>query len=525
MSEQPPHDPTAPYGAPAPLPAPPAPPVPTAPPWGQTILPATDVIGAAPSRRPTRSGLVIGAIATVVAVTAGAGAYAAMQLRGGGRQPEALAPATSFAFAKLDLDPAAGQKLAVRELMTKFPDAPQGELEEVFDEFLRTALQDSDDVDYDRDIDPWLGDRIGIAGFAGPDGEPSVLGIIQSKDDDAARPALERLSAAADSESAYLLRDGYVLVAQDQTALDLATSELSDGALADSGEYGADVGALSSDQILTAWIDTERAFDAMATTLGDDADEIPDEVRERLKGRLALGVHAAADFVEVEGVSVGGSTDGLDGGFPTLLAGLPETTVAAISATGVGDQVDTALDTLGAYPMLPSREELAREVYSAIGLDLEADLLPLLGDEIAMVLGEVPDLSGEEVPDLALMSLVDDPARAAKVTVKIQDLAGQHGLPVHSAVVGRTFFVASDAKYVRTLSGDGAKLADTRRFRRAVGELGDDVAFVAYADLARLLTLAQDSDGYQNLRALSAVGIRVDVSEGRGHLRLRVVVE
>jgi hypothetical protein len=37
-------------------------------------------------------------------------------LSGGGAQPDAFVPSSAFAFAKVDLDPAAGQKLAARRL-------------------------------------------------------------------------------------------------------------------------------------------------------------------------------------------------------------------------------------------------------------------------------------------------------------------------------------------------------------------------------------------------------------------------
>ncbi|HVE97829.1 MAG TPA: DUF3352 domain-containing protein [Mycobacteriales bacterium] len=481
----------------------------------------------APADRPSRSrsGLVIGAIATAVAVTAGVGAYAAMQLRGGGRQPETVAPATAFAFAKVDLDPSARQKLVVRELMRKFPDAPQGELDEVFDEFLRTALQGDDDVDFDRDVDPWLGDRIGVAGFTGPSGRPSVLGIIRSKDDGAAVPALQRLAAADDSAAAYLLRDGYVLVGPDQASLDFAVAGIADGTLADHDEYADDVAALDGDQIVTAWADLTKAYEAAAEDLGADPEDVPEILADRLTGRFALGVHAERDYIEMEGVTTGVDTGSLTGSPATLLADLPGSTVAAVSAVDVGRQLEESLDAFGAFPGLPTRADLTASVQESFGLDLSADLLPLLGDQTVLSLGDVPDFESDEAPDVALLSLVADPARAGKVASKIQDLATQQGAPLRARVVGNTFLVATGDSYLDALSAGGSRLAERPRFRRAVGDLDDEVAFVAYADLRELLTLAKDSDRYDDLRAIAAVGVRAGVRDGRGYLRVRVVVE
>lgn len=500
---------------------------PSVPAWGLTILPTDEVGNGSSADRPrnARRGLLIGAVATVVAVTAGVGAYAAMQLRGGGRQPESLAPASAFAFAKVDLDPTAGQKLAVRELATKFPSAPQGEIEEIFDGFLRKALQDDDDVDFDRDINPWLGDRIGIAGFAGAGGSPSVLGIIRSKDDDKARPALARLAASADAGAAYLLRDGYVLVGPEQRSLDLAVAALEDGSLGDTDRFADDVDALSGDQIITAWADVKRSYEIAETALPPDASPLPMRLRDRLRGRVVIGVHAARDFIEIEGLTIDGDMESLAGAPATLLGELPASTVAAVSAAGVRKQVDEALDAFGAFPELPSRAELAEQATATLGLDLEEDLLPLFGQQLVLALGEVPDLQSGGLPDLGLLSLVTDPARAGKSASRIQEIAVREGTSMRARVVGNTFYLTSDDDYLKTLTKDGPKLADSPRFRRAVGDLDDDVAFVAYVDLRELLTLMKGEEGYDDVRALASVGMRAGLRDGNGYVRLRVVVE
>ena len=60
------------------------------------------------------------AVAVVAAVTLG-GTAVVSALGGGGAQPEDVLPANAIAFAKLDLNPSAGQKLAVFQLASKFP--------------------------------------------------------------------------------------------------------------------------------------------------------------------------------------------------------------------------------------------------------------------------------------------------------------------------------------------------------------------------------------------------------------------
>src|SRR6185503_3279771 len=60
------------------------------------------------------------AVATVLAVTAAGAAFHSV-VDGGGPQPEDVLPANAVAFVKLDLNPSAGQKLAVYQLASRFP--------------------------------------------------------------------------------------------------------------------------------------------------------------------------------------------------------------------------------------------------------------------------------------------------------------------------------------------------------------------------------------------------------------------
>lgn len=87
---------------------------------------------------------------------------------------------SALAFAKIDLDPAAGQKLAIYQLAKRFPSTGEKvkDQDSVKDELL-AALFDREGVDYDRDIAPWIGDRVGIAAVPGAGGEPEPLAALR----------------------------------------------------------------------------------------------------------------------------------------------------------------------------------------------------------------------------------------------------------------------------------------------------------------------------------------------------------
>src|SRR4051794_13610551 len=119
--------------------------------------------------RPLRRGpgwlgnaLLISLVLAVVIVSGGA-LVAYRTLSGGGPQPEKWAPASTFAFAKLDLDPSAGEKIAAYKFARKFPSDVTDKLnsaDELKDRLIRSALRNTEPrIDYDKDVKPWLGDR------------------------------------------------------------------------------------------------------------------------------------------------------------------------------------------------------------------------------------------------------------------------------------------------------------------------------------------------------------------------------
>ncbi len=102
-----------------------------------------------PAGRPAwkRPAIVGGGVAAAVLI--GAGAFAFVQLSGGGPQPHDVLPDTAVAYARIDLDPSAGQKVAALRLIRKFPDLarelgiknPEQDVRRLI---VEEALQDSD---------------------------------------------------------------------------------------------------------------------------------------------------------------------------------------------------------------------------------------------------------------------------------------------------------------------------------------------------------------------------------------------
>jgi hypothetical protein len=215
----------------------------------------------------------VAAIAVVLAaVVVGAGADVAYRaLSGGGPQPDKYAPASSFAFAKVDLDPSAGEKVAAYRFARRFPNDVTKHAknsDDLRDHLLKLVFQDSSDpkIDYDKDIKPWLGSRVGVAGFLDHSGDPQALGIIATTDTKKARTSLERVRRASiGSAFAYDVKSDYALIADGQAVLNDAEAALAKGSLAKTAHYRADTQRLGGGQLVTAWAD----LDAVAKISSD----------------------------------------------------------------------------------------------------------------------------------------------------------------------------------------------------------------------------------------------------------------
>src|SRR3954466_7209380 len=107
-----------------------------------------------------RSGARATALTTAVSlVLVGGVVTAAVRGTGHGGSAEALAPASTFAFAQVDLSLADGQSGALSSFLGHFPDSPTHKGKgSIRDRVLRAMLRDSSDphVDYDKDVKPWL---------------------------------------------------------------------------------------------------------------------------------------------------------------------------------------------------------------------------------------------------------------------------------------------------------------------------------------------------------------------------------
>lgn len=120
----------------------------------------------APVKRKSKTPMVVAAV-LALALVAGGGFLAWSLLRGAAPAAAKGLPKDSLAVVEVNLNPSAGDKLAVKDLAAKFP-ALADKVNAAGDDY-KAALYNStiaalspDAPDYEADVKPWLGDSIAV---------------------------------------------------------------------------------------------------------------------------------------------------------------------------------------------------------------------------------------------------------------------------------------------------------------------------------------------------------------------------
>jgi hypothetical protein len=348
-----------------------------------------------PPPRRRRTGLIAG-IATVVVLALGAGGLAAWSaFNGGGAQPESVLPATTVAFAKVDLDPSAGQKVELFKLLQKFPENAQlAGTDKDFGQWLVRRLVESGSgtsgIDFGRDIQPWLGKRFAVAGVPGPSAKEPIDGVVvlQETDQKAATAALEKIKhAKGAAKLGYAFANGYVVISPDSsTAAQAAVKAAQAASLGDAATYKADVASLASDQVVTAWANAGAVGrlikQQMGTASGLPAASVGPLIDATYKGRWVLGLHVVSGIVEMQVDTLGGTPSPAT---PPIahLNDVAADSWAVVASSGVDQRVDSMWKQLSA---IPTYQSSVRQVEDQLGLSLPGDLKTLLGSELEVSL-------------------------------------------------------------------------------------------------------------------------------------------
>ena len=506
---------------------------------------STDVLASQPEEPTKRApwGLV-GAAGVLVLALVGGVTYAVGALSGGGSQPADALPSGAFAAVTLDLDPSAAQKLDGFRFLRKFPALRDkvpatGDLREVmFDAVADDAGWGS--VDYDSEVAPWLGKRIGVALYAPAPGntdggpQPTVAVALQVSDQDAAEAGLDRLAVASARKGAprpgWAFSGDYAVLAETQAIADRMVREADSASLASDPHFAADVAA-AEDGILMAWADMGAAGKALGadSLLGGPAPGLLGGAAGASGRSTLVARFDGPDVFEVVGRATGTTTAGWASHPVSGLADLPASSVLVLGLADGNSLVPKAYDS-----MRESFGKQGQTLDDAVA-SLEHDYGIRVPDDIAVLFGDnlVVALDGTKSGEVQLGARVStDVPKAQAVLDKVEAaLRAQGGdFPVVRREAGNDLVIASTDRQADRLAASGT-LGQVPAFQRALPDLGDaDVA--VWVDPAGLVTSVFGGEGSgpvdPNLEPIDGIGVTVssgkgDGAEGTATYRFRLV--
>ncbi|WP_350277011.1 DUF3352 domain-containing protein [Kribbella sp. HUAS MG21] len=468
---------------------------------------------------------IVAALAMVL-VVAGGGIFAYGKLGGGGKQPSDVLPGTAIGYARVDLNPSAGQKVNAVRFLMKFPSVKEnlgltGEQDDLrqklFEQIKKSAGDDLADVDFEKDVKPWLGDRAGFAALPPADGkdEPIAVVAVQVKDEDAANKGMDKLLANEDEKPGRAFSNGYMILSEDQATVDSAVAAAKDNPLTKNAKFSADMDKLGEQGFVSGWADAK----ALASISGKVA-----------SGQLAgLGDATAAvalrfdpSYVELKGIAHGdksvkvNSADAAD-----LVTKLPNSTAGAVAISGGETLIDTAwqqVQKAGGENFQPMLERIAQET----GLKLPDDLKTLAGKNLAAAIDKETD-SG---PQIAIR-MQTDPAKAEEVVGKLTTILRQRSsgnIPIKTVKNDDSLVVATSEEYGKQVL-QGGNLGETGNFKQALPDIKGAV-MIGYVDFEAAGALSNRFSENKDLSALRSAGVVArSTGDGEAEYTLRVVTK
>jgi hypothetical protein len=504
-----------------------------------------------PARRRTRRNVVIGGAVVGGLALAGAATWGVLAYFDAGPDAAGALPASNtLAFASVNLDPSYEQKIEAFNTLKKFPglkdklnfDSTDDVRKNLFEEIQKSG--DCTGVDYGKDIQPWLGDRMALAVVDAGEPNPSPVAVVQVSDQDKAKSGLEKLAACDTSgETAFAFEDGWAVVAPEQKIADKVVADAKGGSLADDADYKKWIGEAGDTGIVTMYSAPE-AGQAILDVIQKEMSASPFGARQEIpqvtKGQLAdfkgaagtVRFHDGALELELAGDFNPKST-GLDLSTTAgddVVSTLPDDTAFAMGLSLPHGFFDYLLKSM-APSMAPGAtpEELTQQFEQATGLTFPDDLEALTGDSLALTVSSHLDLekvvsSGDASGVEVAVKVKGDAAKANAALDKLRARMGSASSVLASKDKDGFFAIGPDASYLDTVLADG-NLGASKAFQDVVPHAANasSVFFLNFdAGDNWLVKVLKDAgapaDVTDNVEPLSAVGIASwmdgDVSHG-----------
>jgi len=333
----------------------------------------------------------------------------------GGEEPASAVPRDAAVYFEATVRPEGALRedaLAAAGKVLRTPD-PQARI----DELVAQVLADSDGptLDYERDVKPWLGEKVGFWLATGSEGqEPGGVAILAATDTEAAQAAIDRaaegsdqpfaerpyegvdLQVNEDGDAAGVVEDFAVLGSEAEVKRTIDTLE-GEGLESDE-RYTDSLAGLEDERLAHFYFDTKALIDQALRQDPEAAEQIRqfrDVIPIDRLGPVAGAFTADGDRLAVDSVTSAEAGElfsrygALTGtGSTPLLGELPGDAWLALGSPKLGETAKQLYQQLaGAF----GGAAIAEQLRSQLGIDLEQDVFSWIGDVAFFARGTSPD--------------------------------------------------------------------------------------------------------------------------------------
>lgn len=445
---------------------------------------------------------------------------------GGGTDPATVMPPQALVFIDFTVRPEGETKQNLDALAKQIAGIDNlGDL--IVTELENSASEDGEELDFEKEIEPWLGERGGL--FLQEYEESDFEGYgaaVQTSDEDEAREFVDKQVESSDEgatdgsyqgvdfkvqedETTIGVFDGLVVFAEDEAIFKSMVDASEGESLGGEAAYEDGIANVPDDSAANVYVDIGALIEESAGEIDSEAELFLDTVGiEPDEATAVASLVPGSDQVEID-LSTNLSGDNPPSGDASeLLETLPATSVPAFASSDFGKRFEEGIDQIdkeGIPGEVPPNQ--LKKTLKQAGIDLEA-ITSSIGDVGGYVTGNSESSLGgalvletdSENEAQNTVSNVGLFLRKAGVSGVTKVTEGASGFSVRSPELGRQPVVVA-AKGSRIAIGYGLAptlssfqeasktLADAPAYKDAVGALGDTPATI-FVDGPSALKLA-----------------------------------
>jgi hypothetical protein len=448
---------------------------------------------------------------------------------GGSSEAATLAPATAPVFIDFTVRPEGATKTNIEELAKKLAGIDDlGDL--IVTELENSASDDGEELDFEKEVEPWLGERAGL--FLQEYEEEDFEGYgaaIQAEDEDEAREFVDKQVESSDEpaedgsyngvdfkvqedETTIGVFDGFVVFAENE-AIFKSMVDASEGEnLAGDKAFTDAMGDVPGESAANVFVDIGGLIEEAGNEIDSDTQTFLDSVGiEPREATAVASLVPGSDNVEIDLSSNLSGDNPPSGDASELLGSLPGAAVGALAADEFGQRFSEGIDNIdkeGIPGEVPPNQ--LKKTLKQAGVDLEA-IANSIGDVGIYVTGNSErSLAGalvmeaeDETQATNTVSNIGLFLRKAGVPGVTKIKEGATGFSIRSPELGRQPAVVA-AKGDRIVIGYGLASA-LSAFEESNKTLADNPAFQEAESALDSTPITAFIDGHSALKLASAI--------------------